>query len=70
MRIKPDEKKAVEATDILSWFVKNANRFDNIRILKTKMENAIFDHLAEVFIFDSHPNSKSRKKLKLVPTPK
>ncbi len=66
-RIKPDEKRAVMKTDILSWFIKNANRFDNIRILKTKMENAIFDHLADVFIFDTNPAPNTHKKLKLIP---
>lgn len=36
------------------WFRKNTERYDNIRILKTKMENAIFDTLTEKFIIDSH----------------
>lgn len=48
--LKDDEKKIIENTDILQWFEKNAERYDNIRILKTKMENAIFDKLAEVFV--------------------
>lgn len=48
--IKADEKEEIEKTDILDWFIKNAERYDNIRILKTKLENAIFDRLSEVFI--------------------
>ena len=48
--VKADEKEEIEKTDILDWFIKNAERYDNIRILKTKLENAIFDRLSEVFI--------------------
>lgn len=32
------------------WFLKNAERYDNIRILKSKMENAIFEKLTDHFI--------------------
>ena len=45
-----DEKNAISETDILQWFINNAERYDNIRILKTKLENAIFDKLTEIFI--------------------
>ena len=48
--LKEDEKTVIMKTDILQWFINNAERYDNIRILKTKMENAIFDKLAETFI--------------------
>ncbi len=48
--LKEDEKRVIDETDILQWFTKNAERYDNIRILKTKLENAIFDKLAEAFI--------------------
>ena len=48
--LKADEKEEIEKTDILDWFIKNAERYDNIRILKTKLENAILDRLSEVFI--------------------
>ena len=30
--------------------IKNAERYDNIRTLKTKLENAIFEKLTEVFV--------------------
>ncbi len=50
--LKEDEKAEIEKTDILNWFVKNAERYDNIRILKTKLENAVFDKLAEVFVIE------------------
>lgn len=48
--LKDDEKEIIHETDILEWFLKNAERYDNIRILKTKLENAIFDKLAEAFV--------------------
>lgn len=50
--LQEDEKSTIQGTDILEWFQKNAERYDNIRILKTKLENAIFDKLADVFIID------------------
>lgn len=46
------EKQIINETDILKWFKENANRYDNIRILKTKMEQAIYEELAKVFIFE------------------
>jgi len=45
-----EEKDIIQKTDILAWFKANAKRFDNIRILKTKIENAIFDELTDIFI--------------------
>lgn len=48
--LKEDEKEEIQKTDILEWFIKNAERYDNIRILKTKLENAVFDRLAEIFV--------------------
>ncbi len=49
MRVE-DEREEIQKADILNWFIKNAERYDNIRILKTKLENAIFDRLAESFV--------------------
>ena len=51
--LKDDEKEVVIKTDILEWFKSNAERYDNIRILKTKLENAIFDELVDVFIYET-----------------
>ena len=48
--LREDEQEVIATTDIRSWFLKNAERYDNIRILKTKMENAFFDKLVETFI--------------------
>ena len=44
------EKDEIEKTHILEWFISNVNRYNNIRILKTKLENAIFEKLSEIFI--------------------
>ena len=43
-------REFIQNTDIHEWFIKNAERYDNIRILKGKMENAIFENLTEQFI--------------------
>ena len=47
-----DEKKCIDRTLIKSWFLDNAGRYDNIRILKNKLEKAIYDNLAQQFIID------------------
>lgn len=49
--LQDEEVEVIEQSDILNWFKDNANRYDNIRILKTKLENAIFEKLTEVFVF-------------------
>ena len=48
--LQEDEKDFIQNTDVHEWFIKNAGRYDNIRILKGKMENAIFEKLTEQFI--------------------
>lgn len=50
VRLNQEERDFIENTDILDWFLENASRYDNIRILKIKLENAIFDELTETFI--------------------
>lgn len=49
-----DEKNFIKSTDILEWFKNNVDRFDNIRILKTKLENAIYYKLAEEYVFSDN----------------
>ena len=49
-KVKADERTNIYKTDILEWFYKNADRYDNIRILKTKLEKAIFDELTDLYI--------------------
>ena len=50
LSLEADEKEEIDKTNILDWFIKNAERYDNIRTLKSKLENAIFDKLAEIFV--------------------
>lgn len=63
--LKIDEQQIIQETNILEWFLKNAERYDNIRILKTKLENAIYAKLAEVFIFlngeEDVPNNQPQR---------
>lgn len=59
--LKEYEKEEIEKTDIFDWFVKNAERYDNIRILKTKLENAVFDRLAEAFVISDRDQNNQRK---------
>ncbi len=56
LSLEADEKEEIDKTDILDWFIKNAERYDNIRTLKTKLENAIFDKLAEIFVLTRTDN--------------
>ena len=48
--LKEDERSYISDTPIRDWFIKNAERYDNIRILKTKLENAVFEKLTDHFI--------------------
>lgn len=48
--LKDDERSYISKTEILDWFLKNAERYDNIRILKNKLENAVFEKLTEYFV--------------------
>lgn len=52
-KLKADEINIIKNTDIKSWFINNADRYDNIRILKNKMENAIFKKLTDELILNN-----------------
>lgn len=49
--LNEDEHNHIRKTDILEWFKENADRYDNIRLLKMRLENAVYDELASEFIF-------------------
>lgn len=51
-RLDAEEKSIIEHSDIEKWFKENVERYNNIRILKTKLENAIFDELTEAYILN------------------
>ena len=57
--LEQDEKEIIEQTNILQWFKNNVGRYNNIRILKTKMENAIFEKLANAFIISTNSNQST-----------
>lgn len=50
--LQVDEQSVIQSTNILQWFKENAERYDNIRILKAKLENAIFEKLSDEFIIN------------------
>lgn len=50
--LREDEQAVIAATDIRLWFLEKAERYDNIRTLKAKMENSFSDKLAETFIIE------------------
>lgn len=52
-KLDEEENAVVNDTDVLTWFLDNTLRYNNIRILKSKLESAIFQKLAEFFIFDA-----------------
>lgn len=54
--LKQDEKELIQKSDILQWFINNAGRYDNIRTLKLKLENAIFGELTDSFIISPSKN--------------
>lgn len=49
--LNEDEHNHIRKTDILEWFKENADRYDNIRLLKMRLENAVYDELVSEFIF-------------------
>jgi ATP-dependent Clp protease ATP-binding subunit ClpA len=51
-RLDEHELEFITQTDIIEWFKENVNRFDNIRLLKTRLENAVYDELASKFILN------------------
>lgn len=48
--LNDEETQFINKTDILEWFKNNANRYNNIRLLKTRLENAVYDELTKRFI--------------------
>lgn len=48
-----NERQVIKETDILKWFQDNEERYDNIRLLKNKIEQAIYEKLATVFVIEN-----------------
>ena len=53
-KLDDEDRTAIAASDILSWFEKNAERYDNMRTLKTKIEKAIFEKLSAPLLDENH----------------
>ena len=52
--LQDDEKEVIQNSDILDFFQKNAKQYNNIRTLKTNIENAVFMKLTDCFITKHH----------------
>lgn len=48
--LKQDEKEIILQANIFSWFKENISRFNNIRMLKNNIENAIYDIIVDELI--------------------
>ncbi len=52
-KLDDEEKSCIKKSNIKEWFIKNVDRYDNIRLLKTKLENAVFEILTQEFVIDA-----------------
>lgn len=50
--LSADEKEIFVDNDILQFFVNNVARFDNVRIIRSKMEKAIYGRIVQKFIYE------------------
>lgn len=44
------DKKFIEESEIKEWFIENVGRYDNVRLMKGKIENAIYDELTKCLL--------------------
>lgn len=45
-----DDHKYIGEQNILDWFIENVSRYDNVRLMKSRIENAIYDELTKRLI--------------------
>lgn len=45
-----EDRTYIEASHIRQWFIENIDRYNNIRLMKSRVENAIYDQLADKLI--------------------
>ena len=50
--LEEDEKEVIEKTNIKEWFINNVDRYDNIRSLKNRIENAVYNILTDKYIIN------------------
>lgn len=51
-KLDDEEREVIGHSDILQWFKDNVERYNNIRTLKIRLENAIFEMLTEELLKD------------------
>ena len=62
-RLDKEDAQVIENSNILQWFITNASRYDNMRTMKNKVDNAIFGKLsAPIFNVSDFPELKGRLK--------
>ena len=62
-RLDEEDAQVIENSNILQWFITNASRYDNMRTMKNKVDNAIFGKLsAPIFNVSDFPELKGRLK--------
>ena len=42
-----DDRQYIETMNIHQWFRDNASRYNNMRLMKSRIENAVYDELAK-----------------------
>ena len=53
-----EEKESIDSTDLAAWFQDDAERYDSMRIMKTKIDRAIFGHLTDRLLSAQKPNDE------------
>lgn len=56
-KLDDEDRKRIEDSGIQEWFISNASRYDNMRLLKNKIDKAIFENLADSIINGSSSGS-------------
>ena len=49
-QLDKEDREYIRHQNILEWFKENVSRYNNIRLMKSRMENAIYDSLADRLI--------------------
>ena len=47
-----EERESIDSTDLTAWFQDDAERYDNMRIMKTKIDRVVFGHLTDRLLSD------------------
>ena len=51
-RLDDEEKESIDSTDLAAWFQDDAERYDSMRIMKTKIDRVVFGHLTDRLLSD------------------